>query len=128
MTDAQRAFDERRRLDKARQRERSTKRKRVAPEFIAKVLLEPGCRCCRSPRGRIKIDAHHIVHRNKMGRDNPLRDHPDNAMALCHECHMGSHDGSVKLRRDMLSASELAFIIKNVGEGYLDKHFVETDV
>lgn len=125
MTDAQRAFDERQRLAKKRQRERSTKRKRVAPEMIEKVKSERGCRCCGASARRVKIDVHHIVHRPKMGRDHPLRDHPDNAMALCHECHMGHHDGTVKLRRDMLSASETAFILQHVGEGYLDKHFPE---
>ena len=37
MTDAQRAFDDRQKLAKKRQRERSTKRKRVDPAFIEKV-------------------------------------------------------------------------------------------
>lgn len=125
MTDAQRAFDDRQRLAKARQRERSTKRKTVAPAFKAKVNGERCCRQCKAPRGSVKIDMHHIVHRPKMGRDNPLRDHPDNAMALCHDCHMSHHDGTLHLSRSILSASELAFIMENIGEGYLDRQFPE---
>lgn len=125
MTNAQRDFDERRRLERARQRQRATKRKRVDPAFIEKVRSEDRCRRCGKSSRRAKIDAHHIVHRPKLGRDHPMRDHPDNAMALCHECHMGHHDGTLKLRLDMLYVSELEFILRHAGEGYLLKHFPE---
>lgn len=123
MTDAQRAFDERQRLAKKRQRERSTKRKRVDPAMIEKVSSERCCRVCRTSARRVKIDVHHIVHRGKIGRDHPERDHPDNGMALCHDCHMGHHDGTVKVWRHLLSASEVAFILRHVGEGYLDRQY-----
>lgn len=127
MTDAQRAYNDRRNLDAQRQKERQRARRGLSPEFKEKCDAEEKCRnpkCIRT-RAWHKLERHHIVHRSLLGRDNPVRDHPDNGMALCHGCHMAHHSGKVNFTRDMLSASEVAFILEHIGENYLDKHFPE---
>lgn len=50
------------------------------------------CQCCKGRRKDGKLEVHHIVFRSKGGSDEE-----SNLITLCHTCHKGVHDGTVKL-------------------------------
>ena len=50
------------------------------------------CQCCKGRRKDSKLEVHHIVFRSKGGSDEE-----SNLITLCHTCHKGVHDGTVKL-------------------------------
>jgi len=117
------AYNSRREMDAERKKRKKREAMRVRPEFVGKAISEGRCRCCTLPKG---LEAHHIVHRSKLrGMGSAVRDDLNNAMALCHECHMKYHAGKIKFRRSMLSTSELGFIIEHVGAGWLEKVYPE---
>ena len=80
---------------------------------------------CRNPHcvGRRKPQWHHIVPRSKFGKRDVVRHHPDNAVPLCHFCHMAWHGNEVVLHREDLSVSEVAFILEHAGKAFLDRHY-----
>ena len=50
------------------------------------------CQCCKGRRKDSKLEVHHIVFRSKGGSDEE-----SNLITLCHTCHKGVYDGTVKL-------------------------------
>ena len=60
----------------------------------AMVLNRDGytCQCCKGKHKDRKLEVHHIVYRSQGGSDEA-----ENLITLCHTCHKGVHDGTVKL-------------------------------
>jgi len=61
----------------------------------AKVLNRDGytCQYCKGKKRDSKLEVHHIVYRSNGGSDEE-----DNLVTLCHACHKGVHNGTVKLK------------------------------
>lgn len=61
----------------------------------AKVLNRDGytCQYCKGKKRDSKLEVHHIVYRSNGGSDEE-----DNLVTLCHTCHKGVHNGTVKLK------------------------------
>lgn len=51
------------------------------------------CQHCKGRRKDSKLEVHHIIYRSNGGSDEE-----DNLVTLCHACHKGVHNGTVKLK------------------------------
>jgi hypothetical protein len=82
---------------------------------------------CRNPNctTRKRPQWHHAVPRSKFGSKDERVHHVDNAIPLCHDCHMTWHQNVIVLRRSDLTASEVSFILEAAGEVFLDRHYPE---
>lgn len=117
-------YNERRAFEKARKKLEKKELRKHERGARAKVRGEGRCRNpdCRTGQ---RPEWHHIVPRSQFASRNHLQNHEDNAVPLCHHCHMTWHQNVTVLRRSDLKASEVAFILENAGQHFLDRHYPE---
>lgn len=134
-TPAQAEYEARRALERRRGKDR---KKRAAGRDIAiptlaaacaeKVNGQP-CRLCELA-GKVErdVEAHHIVHRGRIGSRHPLVHMPANLMPLCHAHHQDHHNTAHRrVPREALLPSELQFAIDQAGNGWVDRWYPTID-
>lgn len=97
---------------------------RKAEKSARKKIKEEGR--CRNPEcsSGLPPEWHHATPRSKFGKWDTAKHDPDNAVPLCHTCHMLFHNGGT-LPRSTLLPSEVKFILSHAGKAWLDKHYPE---
>lgn len=75
-----------------------------------RILDSNRCIRCGSYEG---VQVHHIIPRSKCGKHTL-----DNLMCLCHNCHMGIHDGKVNMYELLNRLSRLKSFRWNEALGY----------
>lgn len=118
---------ERRRLAEERKAARRKAMKGTAPLAKSKAEKASGksCRVCLL-HGVINmqgIEAHHIVHRSRIGSRHPMVHEPDNIMPVCHRHHQDHHSTHHKIPRSALTDEERAFLLRYGGEGWTAKWY-----
>ena len=110
---------ERRRLDEERTaaRRRGTTEHSFPTSRRLKATGQP-CRVCALQRrhNTFAIEAHHIVHRGRIGGKHPLVHHPDNILPVCHTHHQDHHTSTRRIPWDALTPEEQGFLTKHGGE------------
>lgn len=118
---------ERRKLQEERD---AAKRRRENPEHPlgyahrVKAHGQP-CRVCKLlHRHNVHgIEAHHIVHRSRIGGRHPLVHHPDNIMPVCHTHHQDHHTTTRRIPWDALTEAEQAFAVEHAGPGWSERWY-----
>ena len=123
------AYWERRRLDEERQAARRRKGGTNADLTIgaakrAKAMDQP-CRVCALQRRRntYGIEAHHIVHRGRIGSKHPLVHHPDNILPVCHTHHQDHHTTARRIPWAALTPEEQAFLVEHGGAAWAERWY-----
>lgn len=89
----------------------------LADSRALKVKGKP-CRLCGATH---RIEAHHVVHRSKIGSRNPYVHDPANIIPLCTTCHQHHHThADRRVPRKALTSVELTFARRHANVGWLD--------
>ena len=117
-------YNSRRALEKGRDKKRNRALKEAEKDARTKITNEGRCRNpdCSS---RLPAEWHHAVPRSKFGKWDIAKHHRDNAIPLCHTCHMLWHKNEPVLRRSVLLPSEVSFILTHSGPTFMYKHNTE---
>lgn len=90
--------------------------------YEAKVAGKP-CRICPNRR----VEAHHIVHRGRIGSKHPQINHPDNIIPLCYRCHQDHHTTAHRrVPWDVLTEAEQEFLVEYGGIGWAERWYPAT--
>ena len=124
MTDKIDEYNERRALERSR-KIAIKKEMKSSTNLARKKIKEEGR--CRNPRCTtgMKPEWHHAVPRSKFSQRDKTQNSVDNAIPVCHVCHMEWHQNITVLRRSDLQASEISFILRAIGEHWIDRHYPE---
>lgn len=120
---------ERRRLEEERQAARRRKGGTNAdlPFGAARRIKATGqpCRVCALQRRRNvhAIEAHHIVHRSRIGSKHPLVHHPDNILPVCHTHHQDHHTTDRRIPWAALTPEERAFVVQQGGPAWAERWY-----
>lgn len=138
MTQAQAEYDARRALERQRKRTRTKRaagRDTTLPTLAAACAEKVNgerCRVCvhvgvveLDAFPSLPVEAHHIVHRGRIGSRHPLVNAPANLMPLCHQHHQDHHTTPKRVPREALLPSELQFAIDQGGNGWVDLWYPE---
>lgn len=88
----------------------------LADSRALKVAGKP-CRRCGAKHG---IEAHHVVHRSKIGSRSPYVHDPANLIPLCRACHTAHHSTDRRTPRACLTSVELTFAKRHANPSWLD--------
>lgn len=118
---------ERRRLEEERQAARRRRQNPDHPLGFARRTKAQGqpCRVCalHGRRNVYGIEAHHIVHRSRIGSQHPLVHHADNILPVCHTHHQDHHTTSRRIPWEALTPEERAFVVKHGGVGWAERWY-----
>lgn len=124
-----RELEERRKAERARRRKgNSTLVPTLAAAKVEKVKGHP-CRVCalqgrRNERG---IEAHHIVHRNRIGSSHSQVHSPDNIMPVCHQHHQDHHSTTRRIPAAALTEAERVFLEQYGGLAWSERWYPRTE-
>ena len=133
MTEALEDWWERRRLEEerkaAKRKARSGAGMSSSSNFVesreVKVKDQP-CRVCalKGFRNFQSIEAHHIVHRGRIGGKHPRVHDQDNMMPVCHRHHQDHHNtGHRRIPMAALTESERKFLVRLGGEAWSERWY-----
>jgi len=119
-----RELEEQRRLERLKLR--MGKGKREHGLGVAKELKIRGkrCRVCGS---RYSIEAHHVVHRSRIGSSHPLVHHPDNLMPVCHQHHQDHHSTTKRIPLAALLPAEREFLERHGGPAWSERWYPRSE-
>lgn len=127
MADRSEEYRERRRLEAERQAARRRKQNPDHPLGTARRIKakDQPCRVCalKGRRNTYSIEAHHIVHRSRIGSGHPLANHPDNILPVCHAHHQDHHTTSRRIPWSALTDDERAFLVEHGGSGWAERWY-----
>lgn len=115
-------YNERRRLEGKKP---ITPKKQRPPLDVRRAVQSQPCRVC----GQRPVEYHHIVPRSSFGKHAKDVHDAANAMPLCHLCHQNHHTRGSEGRvpRDLLTPSEIAFILKHKTHNWFSQWYPDTD-
>lgn len=81
-------------------------------------------KCCRVCGFHRDIEAHHLVHRAKIGSKHPAIHNANNLIPLCHGCHQHHHTTvHGRVPRRFLTDAEILFIETFASPAWLDRWY-----
>lgn len=83
------------------------------------------CRVCTllGYKNTYSIEAHHIVHRSRIGSQHPLVHHKDNILPVCHHHHQDHHNTIHKIPYIVLTTEERVFLNQYGGQAWSKKWY-----